>query len=381
MSRTALNCGYLPLVDCAPLVIAKELGFASEQGLSLNLVRQPSWSALRDMLALGHLDAAQMLSPMPVAMSIGLGALPAKVDTLMVLSVNGTVFGISNALSADIGTLPFGDANALLHALSLRQGKPLRIAVPFHYSMHRLLLSYWTSAAPELQIEEITVPPPHMADAVAEGFVDAFWVGEPWGSVAVHQNVAQLVMSGRDVWQFAPEKVLAVRHDWVEANADVARRLMRAVFQASAWLDESQNKPLAVEILGRSEHLSVSPDLIDPALTGHIVPKQNANPVVIEGFLQFHNHAATFPWRSQAAWIANQLGADAAGIAKAKNCFRSDLYRQNLSGIGADMPGASEKEEGALRFETAVASTRGQMILAPDAFFNGKTFDFSDISR
>ena len=377
MSKTVLNCGYVPLVDCAPLVIAKELGFAGEEGLALNLVRQPSWSALRDMLALGHLDAAQMLSPMPVAMSIGLGGLSARVDTLMVLSVNGTVFGVSNDVAADIGTVPFGDANALLSALSTRKGAKLRVGVPFHYSMHRLLLSYWASTAPNLQIEEITVPPPRMADAVADGFVDAFWVGEPWGSVAVGKNVAQLMMAGKDVWQFAPEKVLAARHDWVEANGDGAAQLMRAVYKASAWLDAKKNTPLAVEILARSEHLSMSPDLIDPALSGDIVTKQNTAPTPVGRFLQFHKHAATFPWRSQAAWIASQLGADVAGVEKAKACFRADLYRQNLAGIGADMPGASEKEEGALHFETAVASTRGHMILSPDAFFDGRTFDFS----
>lgn len=377
MSNTVLNCGYVALVDCAPLVIAKELGFAAKEALELNLVRQPSWSALRDMLALGHLDAAQMLSPMPVAMSIGLGGLPAQVDTLMVLSVNGTVFGVSNMVASEIGDVPFGDAHALLKALSTRRGRSLRIGVPFHYSMHRLLLSYWTSSAPDLRIEEVTVPPPRMADAVADGFIDAFWVGEPWGSVAVQQDVGQLMMTGRDVWQFAPEKVLAARREWIERNEDAARRLMRAVYHAAAWLDVPKNKPLAVEILGRSEHLSVSPDLIDPALTGHILPQQGATPIAVARFLQFHKHAATFPWRSQAAWIAHHLGADAAGIEKAKACFRSDLYRQNLSGIGADMPGASEKEEGALHFETAVASTRGHMILAPDAFFDGKTFDFS----
>ncbi|WP_299368675.1 CmpA/NrtA family ABC transporter substrate-binding protein [uncultured Tateyamaria sp.] len=381
MSDTVLNCGYVPLVDCAPLVIAKELGFAAEEGLSLNLLRQPSWSALRDLLAAGHLDAAQMLSPMPVAMSMGLGGMPARIDTLMVLSVNGTVFGVSNALRAELGPVLFGDADALLAALAARGGAPLRIGVPFHYSMHRLLLSYWTSAAPGLAIEEITVPPPRMADAVADGFVDAFWVGEPWGSLAVHQSVAELMMTGRDVWQFAPEKVLAARHDWVEANEDIVRRLMRAIYQAAAWLDTPRNKPLAVEILGRSEHLSLSPYLIDPALTGHLSPSPTASPAVVPRFLQFHNHAASFPWRSQAAWIADQLGADVGGMEKAKACFRSDLYRRNLSGIGADMPGASEKEEGALRVETDVASTRGHMILAPDAFFDGRTFDFSSENR
>ena len=199
--------------------------------------------------------------------------------------------------------------------------------------------------------------------------------------MAVQNNVAQLMMAGRDVWQFAPEKVLAARHDWASQNADSVRRLMRAVYQASAWLDAPGNKPLAVEILGRSEHLSMSPDLIDPALTGHIVPKTDAPPIIVDRFLQFNRHAASFPWRSQAAWIAHQLGADAEGIEKAKACFRSDLYRQNLSDIGADMPEASEKEEGALMSSTAVASIRGQMILSPDAFFDGKTFDFAAAAR
>lgn len=377
MTGTVLNCGYVPLVDCAPLVIAKELGFATEEGLDLNLIRQPSWSALRDMLALGHLDAAQMLSPMPVAMSIGLGGLPAQIDTLMVLSVNGTVFGVSEALAADLGPLPFGNAQLLLELIAAHKGRTLRIGVPFHYAMHRLLLSYWTSAMPGLTIEEITVPPPRMADAVSEGHVDAFWVGEPWGSVAVQRGVAQLMMTGSDVWAFAPEKVLAARNDWVTANADTVRRLMRAVFQAAKWLDAKKNKPLAIEILGRSEHLNLSPELIDPAVTGHLTPSPNQPPVAVARFLQFHKHAANFPWRSQAAWIAQQLGADAEGIAKAKTCFRTDLYRKNLASIGADLPGASEKIEGSLRFETAVASSRGHMILAPDAFFDGRTFDFT----
>ena len=89
----------------------------------------------------------------------------------------------------------------------------------------------------------------------------------------------------------------------------------------------------------------------------------------VDRFLQFHSHAASFPWRSQAAWIAHHLGADAAGIEKAKTCFRADLFRQNLSDIGADMPQSSEKTEGAMTLPTSVASARGEMILSPDAFF------------
>ncbi|MEP2919164.1 MAG: CmpA/NrtA family ABC transporter substrate-binding protein [Sulfitobacter sp.] len=377
MSHTVLNCGYVPLVDCAPLIIARELGFASEEGLDLNLIRQPSWSALRDMLALGHLDAAQMLSPLPVAMSLGLGGLPAQIDSLMGLSANGTVFGVSTRLAADLGPVPFGDPQALLRALCANGPRPLRVGVPFPYSMHRLLLSYWTASAPDLQVEIITVPPPRMADAVAQGHVDAFWVGEPWGSAIVGRNAGTIAMAGRHVWGFAPEKVLAARHDWVEENPDTVRRLMRAISQAARWLDMDKNKPLAVEILGRSEHLNLSPEVIEPAVTGVLTLVQGGAPTVVERFLMFHNHAASFPWRSQAAWIAAQLGADEAGIAQAKQCFRSDLYRAYLGPIGTDLPGASEKVEGAIAEPTAVASSRGEMILAPDAFFDGRTFDFT----
>ncbi|MFT5787345.1 MAG: ABC-type nitrate/sulfonate/bicarbonate transport system substrate-binding protein [Ascidiaceihabitans sp.] len=375
MSKTVINCGYVPLVDSAPLIIARELGFAAEEGLDLNLVRQPSWSALRDMLALGHLDAAQMLSPMPVAMSLGLGGLPAKIDNLMGLSANGTVFGVSTKLADTLGMVPFGDPNLLLAALTTRG--PLRVGVPFPFSMHRLLLSYWTASAPDLKVEVVTVPPPRMADAVADGHVDAFWVGEPWGSAIVGRGLGSILMAGRHVWGFAPEKVLAARHNWIADNPDTTRHLMRAVYQSARWLDLEKNKPLAIEILGRSEHLNLSHEVIEPAVTGFLTLSQGGTPTRIDRFLMFHDHAASFPWRSQAAWIAGQLGADASGIAQAKQCFRTDLYRKNLGPIGADLPGASEKVEGAIREETAVASSRGQIILASDAFFDGRTFDFT----
>jgi len=361
MKQVTLNCGYVPLVDSAPLLIARELGFAEDEGLDLSLIKQPTWSALRDMLALGHLDAAHMLSPMPIAMALGMGGLSAQIDVLSVLSVNGTVFGVSTEIANRMGPCAFGDPKANLAALP----QSLRIGVPFHASMHRLLLSYWLAARPA-----------RMADAIAEGQVDAFWVGEPWGSVAVQRGVAELKLSARDVWAFAPEKVLATRAQWTADHPDETRRLMRAVYRAGQWLDKKQNTSLAVEILARSEHLDLTPDLIDPAITGEIVVKRGAPPVKLPRFQFFHRNAAQFPWRSQAAWIAQQLGADADGIALAKARFRADLFRQNLGPIGTDLPGASEKIEGAMPHETAVASTRGHMILGPDAFFDGKTGDF-----
>jgi NitT/TauT family transport system ATP-binding protein len=305
------------------------------------------------------------------------------------MSVNGTVIGTSGALDTKMrnagwdGTFgdPFGVADALLASFPDR----IRIGVPFPFSMHRLLLNYWLRSHPacsEDRLEIITVPPPRMAQALADGTLDLFCVGEPWGSVAVQHAGASLLLPSSAVWQFSPEKVLGVRHEYAESDPKTCFALMRAVYNAARWLDRPNNKPLAIEILTRSQHLDVGEQAIEPAITGRIIPRYGAPAVDTPNFMVFHKHAANFPWRSQAAWIGAQL-ADTHGLARdpaqvmAKASFRSDLYRQALGPVSVDLPGASEKLEGAMSHRTAVSSTKGHMILGPDAFFDGKIFGAS----
>ncbi|MEO1307003.1 MAG: CmpA/NrtA family ABC transporter substrate-binding protein [Pseudomonadota bacterium] len=366
-------------------MIARALNFDKEEGIRLNLLRQPSWSALRDLLALGHLDCAQMLSPLPIAMSLGLGGIPCRIDALMVLSVNGNTIGVSNALADamrgngwDSGfQTPFETGRHLLAAAEA----PLRVGVPFPFSMHAELLHIWLERSglttpPQI----ITIPPPRMAEAVANDQIDAFCVGEPWGSQAVEAGVSELILPGRAIWQFAPEKVLAVRHRWIEEEPMTVAALMRTIFHACRWLDKQDNRTLASEILMRSEYLDLSDSVIDRALMGRILPRPGSIGEDVPGFLHFARSGATFPWRSQAAWIAHRLAPRhglnrETAIAAAKACFRADLYRANLASLGVDMPGASKKLEGSMIHRTAVASVKGDMILGPDAFFDGSIFD------
>lgn len=220
MNARVVKCGFIPLVDCAPLVVAREMGFAQEEGLTLELYGQPSWSTLRDHLALGALDAAHMLSPVPVAMSLGLGGWPNRIDALMVLSVNGNVIGVSPELADQMRQQgwqgSFNDPRGTGGHLIAATRRNLRVGVPFPFSMHAELLYHWLGAlgmrAPD-ELDVRTVPPPHMAEAMAAGEIEAFCVGEPWGSIAVERNVGELILPGAAIWAFAPEKVLAVRHD------------------------------------------------------------------------------------------------------------------------------------------------------------------------
>ncbi|WP_299628444.1 CmpA/NrtA family ABC transporter substrate-binding protein [uncultured Tateyamaria sp.] len=390
MSRP-LNCGYVPLVDSAPLIIAKELGFAADEGIQLNLLRQPSWAALRDLLALKHLDVAHMLSPMPVAMSLGLSGPPVQIDAPLVLSANGTVVGVSRAIGDNMrarGWVPqFSDPRATIECLLACRDQPLRVGVPFPYSMHRLLFEYLVEGAQGARsdlISIVTTPPPLMADAVARGDLDLFCVGEPWGTVAVSTEQAELILPGASIWAHAPEKVLGMRRDWAAENDEACGVLLRAVYRAARWLGQAENQPLASEILARSEHLDLPDHAIDPALTGHILCRHGDAPVHIPNFLKFHQGATNFPWRSQGAWIGAQISRlagldEARTVQTAADCLRPDLYRRHLATSDADMPGASAKVEGALAHPTAVASTRGEMILGPDAYFDGRTFDFGPL--
>ena len=377
-----LRLGFLPLVDAAPLIIAEALGFAEEEGLALDLVAAPSWSASRDLLAFGEVTAAQMLAPVPVALALGLGS-PARFEVLSVLNLNGNAIGVSTGLAARMREHDFAlsDAREAGLALLAAAGQRLRIGVPFAFSMHNELVRYWLDglgATPPASLEIVTVPPPLMPDALAAGEVDAFCVGEPRGSVAVERGSGVLLLPTSAIWAAAPEKVLAARAGWAEAEPDLAGRLIRALWRAGRWLGNAANLTVAGEVL--ATRLGVSADLVERSLTGRLVIASDGTERVVPGFLRFDGAATGFPWRSQAAWIGARLarrhGLDAmqAQILAAR-VFRSDIYRLHLGPAGADLPAASAKVEGSLAQPTPVASSRGKLILPPDQFYDAQVFD------
>lgn len=383
MTLVPLRLGFVPLLDMAPLAVAQAIGFAAAEGLQLDLRAAPSWSSLRDMLLWGQIDAAHMLAPLPVALALGLNGPVRQVDVLQVLSVNGNTVVVSQALAGQLRDSGFGfdfeDAFAARQALAEVQPEVLRIGVPFPFSTHAALVDCWLRGT-GMTYQLTTVPPPRMADALNAGEIDAFCVGEPWGSVAVDQGAGTLLLPGTAIWAAAPEKVLAARHDWIEDNADTTARLMRAIWKASRWLYDPSNRMAISELLSQPELVNAPAELLDRALSGQMVISPRGETRQVAGMIRFHDGATPFPWRSQAAWFATQLACKhdldvPASVSTARALFRTDIYRQTLRSVGADLPGASDKLEGALTHPTAVASERGTMILARDAFFDGRIFD------
>ncbi len=387
MKARLVNIGFIPLLDVAPYVIAHEIGFAEEEALHFVLHKAPSWSTLRDWLAVGAVEAAHMLSPVPVASSLGLGSRQFQLSALAVTSVNGNVLGASAGLAARMQQAgfhnSFQDPAAVGASLVAAVNGTLRIGVPFPFSMHAELLYYWLTAIglPSPQgLDVRTIPPPLMAEAMAAGEIEAFFVGEPWGSIAVERGLGSLMLPGQAIWGAAPDKVLAVRNQWADDNADMAQALIRALWRASRWLSNPDNHGTATDILSRREYLDVSAEILESGLTGRLVVSPTGEQRDCPDFLRFFGGGAGFPWRSQAAWIGDRL-AQRVGMDRnhartaAAKVFRSDIYRDALAPLHVDLPGASEKIEGRMQDPTEVASAQGSLILMPDRFFDGRVFD------
>lgn len=381
-----LRLGYVPLIDAAPLIVAHELGFAAEEGLVFDLVRLGAWAQARDMLGAGLIEAAHMLVPMPVGQALGLGPSLPAMDLVMFLSHGGQAVAVNRELESRLRAaghdFAFDDARAAGLALRRAVAGRLRVGVPFPFSTQSELVRHWLAASgfAPADLELITVPPPMMAEAMAQGDVDAFCVGEPWASFAVERGLGALLLPGTAIWAAPPEKGLVLLRDFAEGRAEEAGALMRAVWRAGRWLDDPDHRGTAAEILSRAAYLNLPPELAERGLTGRLTISAQGDIRLAPGFIAFNAGGASFPWKSLAALFAQRIAlrhglAPQDAMVRAMAHFRTDLYRQHLRPAGAPLPGASQRVEGALVEDRSVAAERGGMILRADGFFDGFTFD------
>lgn len=392
---TPLRIGFLPLVDAALPILARELGFAEAEGIDLALVRDMSWATVNDRLLYGHSDAAHLLAPLAIATSLGFGRPATPLSVPFVLGLNGNAITLRPELAAEITTVGTpGDVTVIgqrfaevAHAAA-NAGRRLRLGVVHRYSSHNYMLRYWLIGSginPDRDVEIVTVAPPFAADALAAVEIDGICVGEPWNSVAVDRGVGVIVAVTSQIWLRGVEKVLAMRTAWMEEDPELVHRLLRALYRAGvAFVDRSRCGEIAT-ILARAEYLDGSATLIEHAISDRIVFAQGAEPVDVPDFMFQHREAANFPWASQAAWlyaqmcVAGHANADEADYLTAQRVFRPDVYRAALRPLGVPLPGASSKLEGGIVDALGVGTTQGRLILGADSFFDARSFDPTDL--
>lgn len=392
MNGRSITAGFLPLLDSAILVAAKEKGFAAEEDIDLALVRETSWASIRDRIAVGHFDVAHMLAPMPIAANLGLTPMRLELIAPMALGLGGNAVSVSNALWQAMADEEAGGAEdpasvgaALRKVMERRRrrgAERLRFGVVHPHSGHNFELRYWLAACgiePERDVGITIVPPPLTADAVAAGRIDGFCVGEPWNSVAVAAGHARIATFKAAIWRSSPEKVLGVRADWAEAHRETLSRLLRALYRAAVWCAEADHHDELAAILGGDAYLGQPAKLLLKALGGQL--ETGNGTLAFPDFFLTVDKAATFPWQSHALWFYSQIVRwgqvehNAANAERARLSFRPDVYRAALGPLGVALPSANMKVEGALRAPTPVGSSSGRLVLGPDGFFDGAVFD------
>ncbi|MBX2804340.1 MAG: ABC transporter substrate-binding protein [Hyphomicrobiales bacterium] len=385
--------GFLPLVDAALLIATREKGFAETEGLELKLVRETSWANIRDRMAVGHFQCAHILAPMPIAAMLGLSPMPVDIIAPMALGLGGNAITVSNALydaMNAVGELTELEARqaglAIGRVIEARRrnghGK-LVLAVVHSHSAHNYDLRYWLYASgidPDRDVEIVIVPPPFMPDALANGRIDGFCVGEPWNSVAAQAAQGAIITSKSSIWRSSPEKVLGVEASFAQTRPDVLDALIRSVCKAAAWCADAANCSELADIMSRPDYLDVAGEVILPALTGTVVLGRNRTISDPDFFMPFAR-AATFPWKSHAAWFysqmvrAHQTVWNPDDAMNAAHVYRPDIYRRALAGLDIFLPSADWKVEGALSQTRQVSAVDGSLQLGPDGFFDGRIFD------
>jgi nitrate/nitrite transport system substrate-binding protein len=367
VSERSLRIGITPLTDSAPLVVAARHGFFAEEGLRVALSCEPSWANIRDKLAAGALDAAHMLAPMPLAASLGVGPLELPMGTALSLGLGGNAITVSlalwqrmQALAPDAMAEPATRGRALAAVVAERRAQnapPLRLATVFPVSMHGYELRYWLAASgvhPDADVRLLVVPPPRMVGELEAGAIDGFCVGEPWSSVAVLRGSGVVALAAHDLWSHAPEKVLGVTLAWAERHRSEHRALLRAVLRAARWCDDPDRRPELARLLADSGFVEAPLEALMPSLTGALRVGPGAARRHLPEFHVFHRHAASFPWRSHAAWILVQMlrwGQIEKAIdvrAAAAAVYWTELHREVAAEIGVACPEQDEKPEGPL---------------------------------
>ncbi len=363
MKNEKLRIGFIPLADAAALIVAADKGFLAAEGLDVELVREVSWSNVRDKLNIGLFDAAHLLAPVAIASSLGLGHVKVPIVAPLNLGLNGNAITVAPELYRAIADAADGDmadprvtAAALKKVVQGRRAKgrqPLTFGMPFPFSTHNYQLRFWMASGgvdPDEDVRLVVLPPPFMVESLQNGQVDAFCVGAPWNSVAVNLRIGHILHFASEIMKRAAEKVLAVREQWAKEHPELVRKLVRAHARAAEFIERRENLDEVAEILAAPNRVSVSAETIRRSLSGRLIVSPDGAFRSSDRYLLVGRFGAARPDPVQAAWLYAQMVRWGQAplsrelLAAAKSVFRPDLYDAVLGPPGAAP--ASEPADG-----------------------------------
>ena len=331
--KEEIKIGFIPLTDCASVVMASVLGLDKKYGVKFVLSKEASWAGVRDKLSNGDLDAAHVLYGLLYGVQMGVGGQKKDMAVLMSLNNNGQAITLSKKL-ADKGAVDGASLAKLMQA----DKREYTFAQTFPTGTHAMWLYYWLAANginPLKDAKVITVPPPQMVANMRVGNMDGFCVGEPWCHRAIMDGVGITAITTQDIWRDHPEKVLGCTKDFATKYPNTCRAMMAAILEAGKWIDSSlTNKNKMAEVIADKSYVNTSKDAIDQRIMGRYqngLGKTWDDP----NYMKFYNDGAVnFPYLSDGMWFMTQhrrwglLKEDPDYLAVAQSVNQIALYKE-----------------------------------------------------
>jgi nitrate/nitrite transport system substrate-binding protein len=340
--KTEVKVGFIPLTDCASVVIASVMGFDKKYGIKIVPSKEASWAGVRDKLVNGELDASHVLYGLIYGVQLGIGGPKKDMSVLMSINNNGQAISLSNQLKAK-GAVD----GASLAALIKKEPREYTFAQTFPTGTHAMWLYYWLGSHginPFSEVKNITVPPPQMIANMRVGNMDGFCVGEPWNARAIRDGVGFTAATSQDIWTDHPEKVLGTTAEWVAKHPNTARAMIMAMLDASKFIDDMKNRSQVAKIISEKSYVNTDFDSIEDRMLGQY-DNGNGKKWQDAHYMKFYNDGAVnFPYLSDGMWFLTQhkrwglLKEDPDYLAVAKQVNQIELYKQAATQTKTPIP-------------------------------------------
>jgi nitrate/nitrite transport system substrate-binding protein len=339
---TEVKIGFIPLTDCAPIVVAAQMGFDKKYGIKITPSKEASWAAVRDKVANGELHAAHILYGMVYGVQLGIGGQQKDMAVLMSLNNNGQGITLSNQLKEK----GVKDGRSLKRLID-NENRDYTFAQTFPTGTHAMWLNYWLAANgidPVKDVKNIVVPPPQMVANMRIGNMDGYCVGEPWNARAIYDKVGFSVATSQDIWTDHPEKVLGTTAEFVAKNPNTARAMIMAILDACKFIDATENRAKVAKLISGKSYVNAPEDVIGGRFVGEYdngIGKKWKDP----NYMKFYGDGAVnFPYLSDGMWFLTQhkrwglLKSDPDYLGVATKVNQIKLYSEAASQLGISVP-------------------------------------------
>ncbi|MHB1292316.1 MAG: CmpA/NrtA family ABC transporter substrate-binding protein [Sulfuricella sp.] len=340
--KTEVRIGFIPLTDCASVVIASVMGFDKKYGIKIIPSKEASWAGVRDKLVNGELDASHVLYGLIYGVQMGIGGQKKDMAVLMNLNHNGQGITLSNQLKAK-GAVDGTSLAKLIKA----EPREYTFAQTFPTGTHAMWLYYWLATYgvnPFTEVKNITVPPPQMIANMRVGNMDGYCVGEPWHARAIRDNVGFTAATSQEIWKDHPEKVLGTTAEWVAKYPNTARAMIMAILDASKYIDDMKNRSSVARIIAEKSYVNTDFDSIEDRMLGQY-DNGNGKKWQDANYMKFYNDGAVnFPYLSDGMWFLTQhkrwglLKEDPDYLAVAQKVNQVELYKQAATQTKTPIP-------------------------------------------